>query len=223
MDLLDGDVEAQVRFYVPVSVGPRYGSSPSGVEDASAATAQTRIRFNINIQMSGPIAKVESPSHNDHLVVQPYKTHSGGECKRRVIAKLRSHEYLTQDFVLLIEATALNSSRCLVEYYTQPESGNYGSTMAMQLTLLPDFPLPPNKNKEFIFLLDRSSSMHGSRIDTAKRALTMLLRILPHQGTIFNVFGFGSRCSSCWKHSKPYSQLTLTEMVSSNRKTCLSD
>jgi hypothetical protein len=56
--------------------------------------------------------------------------------------------------------------------------------------------------------------MGGSRIETAKRTLVMLLRAPPSQGTQFNIFSFGSRCSSLWESSVAYTESTLAAAVS---------
>jgi cobalamin biosynthesis protein CobT len=79
----------------------------------------------------------------------------------------------------------------------------------MQLTMVPKFKLPPIPAQEFIFVVDRSGSMSGARIETAKRTLKILLRMLPSSLTTFNIVSFGTRADSIWPSSQGYTQDTL--------------
>ncbi len=56
---------------------------------------------------------------------------------------------------------------------------------------------------EFIFILDRSGSMEGARIEQAKLALLIFLKSLP-PGSYFNVVSFGSSYSQLFEQSQPY-------------------
>ena len=59
--------------------------------------------------------------------------------------------------------------------------------------------------QEYVFLLDRSNSMHGERIKHAKKALIFFLNSIP-ANSWFNIVSFGSKTEYMWKASK-----TLTD------------
>ena len=61
---------------------------------------------------------------------------------------------------------------------------------------------------EYIFLLDRSGSMGGSRIERAKEALKIFLQSLP-ENTYFNVVSFGSTSNSIFTNSQKYNKANL--------------
>ena len=69
------------------------------------------------------------------------------------------------------------------------------------------------KKAEFVFIVDRSGSMSGSRIDAAKEALLLLLKSLP-VGCSFNVVSFGNEHSLLFSDgSRPYSKESLDEAL----------
>jgi uncharacterized protein YegL len=70
---------------------------------------------------------------------------------------------------------------------------------------------------EMIFIVDRSGSMSGARINSVKETLQIFLRSLP-EGTLFNIISFGTNFTKLFPESKEYNEASLkqaSEMVSS--------
>ncbi|ELR12071.1 von Willebrand factor type A domain containing protein [Acanthamoeba castellanii str. Neff] len=79
------------------------------------------------------------------------------------------------------------------------------------MTFHPRWEVDPDLVKhqtELIFLVDRSGSMAGSRMDIAKATLQLFLRSLP-EGVRFNIFSFGSKFSSQFASSVEYDEQSL--------------
>lgn len=212
---MDGDIATQVRLQIPMRVGERYGVLPAGMVGAAPPSSATRVRVTAHIQMRGIIESVTSPSHPT-MSVAAYETHLGRPSRHRTVAKFRSSDFLRSDFVLVVKAAGLDLPRCFAE--RDPRGSG---SLAMQLTLMPKFDLPPIGSQEFIFLVDRSGSMAKDRIQTAKKTLSMLLRFLPGRGaaTMFNIFSFGNHCDALWNSSSPYSNVTLAQAVCHSPRT----
>ncbi|CAG8752184.1 1154_t:CDS:2, partial [Acaulospora colombiana] len=107
----------------------------------------------------------------------------------------------------------LDLPRCSVERWLASE-GAEETTDAYALTLVPKFDLPPLPSQEYIFLVDRSGSMGGGRMNSVKASLQIMLRSLPSRDTTFNIVSFGSRYSSLWPTSQMYSAESVKEASS---------
>lgn len=205
LDLMDNDLPDQVRLQLPVCIGMRFGTLPEGMVQAKTIPSE-RISITTEVYMKGAIQSITSPSHSTLTLLPDGDTHKTTSVPSRV-AEYRSPTFLSQDFILAIQAEGLDAPRCFAQ------RGPDGS-VAMQLTVVPKFNLPTVSAQEYIFVVDRSCSMAGARIEQAKRALVMLLRALPRQGTVFNIFSFGYRCDSLWGESRIYNAETLETAVS---------
>ncbi|PSR72061.1 hypothetical protein PHLCEN_2v12042, partial [Hermanssonia centrifuga] len=202
LDLMDDNLSDQIRFQLPICVGARYGTLPAGMREAKSIPPE-RISITTEVYMKGAIQSITSPSHSTLNILPDTGAHVASPVRRRV-AEFRSPSFLSRDFVLSIKAEGLDSPRCFAQ------RGSDGS-IAMQLTMVPKFDLPILAKQEYIFVVDRSGSMRGDRIETAKRTLVMLLRALPSRGTTFNIYSFGSHCDSLWRESVEYASSTLEE------------
>lgn len=70
---------------------------------------------------------------------------------------------------------------------------------------------------EYIFLLDRSGSMEGARIEKAKEALILFIKSLPLD-TYFNIFSFGSRSEKMFESSVKYNDKEIKAVVNRVRE-----
>ncbi|KAK0481590.1 von Willebrand factor type A domain-containing protein [Armillaria novae-zelandiae] len=208
MSLMNDSREDSIRFQLPMYVGERYGSLPPDLVSAAAASATTRIRVKVDVQTSGEIRQITSPTHPQEISETKYATDRGRPSRRRSTVRFRSKTFLAKDFVLIIEADKLDTPRCFAEI-SQGRGRRPGDTLALQFAIVPKFNLPPIAAQEYLFLVDRSGSMSGGQIQTAKDTLALLLRILPQQNTTINILSFGTSVDGLWDKSLPYDQRTL--------------
>ncbi|KAJ6626917.1 von Willebrand factor type A domain-containing protein [Mycena sp. CBHHK59/15] len=213
MTLVNDDNADEIRFQLPMCVGERYGPPLTALDGAAAPSSTTRIRITTDVQTSGRIQSITSSSHSDEISETKYPTHLGRPSRRRSTVKFRSSTFLDRDFVLVVRADDLDSPRCFAELQRDPR-GKHSDTVAMQFTIVPNFKLPPVTGQEYIFVVDRSGSMSGARIETAKSTLQLLLRMLPSNGSTWNIFSFGSGYSSLWPQSVMYNEHYLAAATS---------
>ncbi|TFY65188.1 hypothetical protein EVJ58_g2141 [Rhodofomes roseus] len=202
VELADDELLNQVRFSLPTYVGERYGTPPSSLPVPSTAK-WAKFSVHVDVQMASLIENVVSPSHRISVV---YNDIGRTGCSVDLQSSLPS--FLHKEFILSIQARKVDAPRCVAEFLPERHS------VALSLTLVPRFGVRPIKKQEYIFVIDRSGSMDGSRkLDYAKDALLLMLKSLPSDRTFFNIVSFGGRHSSLWKNSQPYTARNLDEAV----------
>ena len=212
MDIMHEALTDHIRLQLPMYIAERYGSPPAAILDASTADSRTRVHINVDVQTSEVIYAIRSPTHR--IVLRHYKGRSGRISQRRMSAVWQSLEFLSSDFVIIIQAEGLDKPRCFAEVLHVETEDSQEFTVAMQLTLVPKFQTPKIPSQEYIFVIDRSGSMeYENKIETAKKTLTMLLRLLPSTQTTFNIFSFGSQVDGLWEHSRLLNPTSLVEAV----------
>lgn len=204
----DAEVDG-VRFTIPTSIAPRYGSLSEQMAKATQIHPSSGIEIVIDATMpeGSAIREMRSPSHPIAVSMGATSTSPNADptmSKASATLSLGS-VMLESDFVLQIVAKDTGIPKALVE--THPTIKNHRALLA---TLVPKFSLPSDK-PEIVFVCDRSGSMGGqNKIPMVKSALKVFLKSLP-LGVRFNICSFGSRYSFLWSKSKVYSKETLDQ------------
>ncbi|KAF7345101.1 hypothetical protein MVEN_01673800 [Mycena venus] len=216
IELTEDEENDSIRFHLPAHLGSVYGQLPLSFAPQNdhsryfSAPFQRQTPFLeifVTVEAVAPIASITCPSHIvlTELGLDPALPHAQEiPFVNYARISLTSEAPLDKDFVLAVKSAGLDAPRCVAELHP------IHPTTALKFTLVPRFKLPDLARQEFIFLVDRSASMAGSRIAAARKALVVMLRSLPAKGSLFQIASFGSACMMLWNGgSKHYKQATL--------------
>lgn len=203
--------DGRFEFQLPLVVGPRYiPGSPTGapgngtgdvpptdqVPDADRVTPPlappaTRAGHDVSIQVrinAGlPIREIESALHEVKIA------HPDGDRKRAVVTLKPQRTLANRDFVLHYETAGEDITDTLLTH-----SGKQGSFFT--LILQPPRRVVPERlvPRELVFVIDKSGSMGGIPIETAKRTMRLCIEKLgPHD--TFNLMTFAGGVSFCFE------------------------
>lgn len=90
----------------------------------------------------------------------------------------------------------------------EDENGHFAS----MVTFYPEFDVEETCVKEYLFLIDRSSSMKGSTFGDAKRALALCVKCLPSDST-FNILDFGTHFEQLFVENVSASEINKTKAL----------
>ncbi|KAF1393787.1 hypothetical protein PFLUV_G00019670 [Perca fluviatilis] len=204
-----------LRFCLPAVLNPRY--QPRGSEDVCiqvtsvpASLVPYSLSFSARVSSPRPVSKVESNCPLDAL--QYLNTE-----QTQATVKLAAGHKFDRDVELLIYYKDAHQPTAVVEAgQTSAKPGSLMGDPVVMLSLYPEFPQAVTSSVascgEFVFLLDRSGSMDGSRIKSARETLLLLLKSLP-MGCYFNIYSFGSCHEHIFSESVEYSQKTMEEAL----------
>lgn len=204
-DLRQDAEENQVRFVVPTIIAPRYGYRESELEDSNVDTSTSKLVIDIGCEMSKAITSIQSPSHTIAVQLGTTSNDQTSLNPNRARVSLTTDALLDSDFVIIVQALGLDEPRALVELHPRDK------THAISLTFAPRFTVNPLRSSEFIFIVDRSGSMDGTRIKQAGAALELFLRSIPCEDHYFNVIGFGSNHQALFPKSVAYNEDSLKQ------------
>lgn len=196
-----------LRYTLPTSIAPRYGSYPGQVVNVNAINSGG-ISITVDLDMGkSAIRKAQSPSHPIAVSMGATSAADGGifnPSKASATLTLGSTE-LADDFVLQLIIDDIPKPQAIIE------SHPVLPTRALMATLVPKFSLEPH-HPEIVFIADQSGSMSGSKNEALVAALKVFLKSLP-LGVRFNICAFGNSFKFLWDKSEAYNE--------SNVKTAL--
>jgi hypothetical protein len=168
-------VNDTLRLTFPTSIAPRYGTPPENSSGSTQLALGSSFNFQVSTQVGGNITSIGSPSH-------PISSQFGSSGPEpgvnfdpsTAFISLTSATFLENDIILVIGCKDLDRQRCVVESYTSTDSQT--ATDAYALTFVPRFKLSPVPQQEYLFLVDRSGSMGGGKIEALRSALQVSYR-----------------------------------------------
>jgi len=163
----------------------------------------------INIKSSTPISMAKSTTH------KMITSTSLDQFYCQLQLDITQHAYPNEDLEIIFD----NGSENKVSTSIVPVDEGYFA----KITYLPKFEdgngqanslwsIYNTQPCEYIFLIDRSGSMEGSRIEVAKTALIIALKSLPIDAK-FNIISFGGEVESMYKESVPCKQEVLQNTI----------
>uniref|UniRef100_A0A8C6U190 von Willebrand factor A domain containing 5A n=1 Tax=Neogobius melanostomus TaxID=47308 RepID=A0A8C6U190_9GOBI len=204
---LDVQADEALRFCLPAVLNPRYQPTVTSVPSSLVPYDLT---FLARVQSARPISKVES-----NCTMDPLEFLSQDQTAASV--KLAAGHKFDRDVELLIYYKDTHEPSAVVEAgQASAKAETLMGDPAVMLSLYPEFPKDimssVSSSGEFVFLLDRSGSMSGGRIASARDTLLLLLKSLP-MGCFFNIYSFGSTFEQIFPESVEYKQETMEEAL----------
>lgn len=199
-----------LRFSIPFTLFPRYGEfllqDISGHSETSLNNPEHGIFVSVEYVGDENFQSLSCVSHKEAQMVG-YKTTYSNE-----------NPNLEIDFVTILKLK--NQTTISAVYEPIASNGIDLPTPALKNVLeinfnsyqLPELIVPSSAEKEIIFIIDRSGSMHGN-IQTLKAAMRLFVSSFPNNSTtIFNIISFGSDFEMLWPNSKPLNAESFDEV-----------
>lgn len=201
---------AEVRFYLPTTVSPRYTPETqpdhNGMPVADIVNPSFALRvpyglaINIKIHGMNGVSSIGSPSHAISAEFADDKAHitftseTAAMDRDFVLSIVYKNEFVNRGFIL----DHPDGRFIQIDFMPREDSS---STSAQK----------PGE-REIVFVLDCSGSMAGESIDAAKTALEILIRAL-NPGVLFNIYLFGSHYERLFGRSKAYNDKKMKEAL----------
>jgi Ca-activated chloride channel family protein len=203
--------DGQFNFEFPMVVGPRYIPVDQATQvpdakriSASYALPETRTGHDISLKMTidagVPIRDIQSHQHDIEIDYSPDK--------RRAIVQLKNKKTVpNRDFVLTYR-TATDKIQDSLLTHTDRRGKFFSLTLVPPRQVTPEVHIP----REVIFVIDKSGSMSGFPIETAKEAMRLCIKRLHHNDS-FNLITFSGGLGNCFETAVPNSKANRRKAI----------
>lgn len=203
----DAEIDG-LRYMLPTSIAPRYGSYPGQVKMVNVNN-QKGMSITVDVDMAkSAIRKMQSPTHPVAMSMGALSSESPQspfQPSKGSITLTRDTTELDGDFVLQILIDDISKPQAIIEKHPTLNS------RAIMTTMVPKFNLPL-LTPEIVFVADQSGSMSGGKNKSLVAALQVFLKSLPF-GVRFNVCAFGSHYTMLFGSSQAYNEENLNQAI----------
>jgi len=167
-----------------------------------------RFHFQLTLDSSSDILSIHSPSHALNSLISPTRRSASMHTDP-------AKGFLPSRDLEIVWETA-NSFEPQITLQYNPSSHLYSA----MLSFIPPLIEPGEVAEEvtgmgeFVYILDRSGSMAGTRLEMAKQSALLFLKSLPSSST-FNIVSFGSTIDPLFPESQAYTKSTVAHALSS--------
>ncbi|XP_076097572.1 von Willebrand factor A domain-containing protein 5A-like isoform X2 [Mytilus galloprovincialis] len=191
--------DGELNFVLPYVLNTRY-SSAGDAGDTRTSIKPVKLGFTASVKGHHKIKSVST--YRDDLQLQVSDDKHSAEIKLKDIC----HQY--RDLEFFVSYDDVSKPEAILEVGDRNKDGLLKEDVLM-LNFIPDLKNHcGNVKREFIFVMDRSGSMDGDRMEKSKAALLLFLKSLP-VGCLFNIVSFGNNYSFLFDRSQQYNQESL--------------
>lgn len=161
-----------------------------------------RFHFQITVDSSSDILSVKSPSHTLFTTIS--------DTRRSASLRTDPDKGFLPDKDLEIVWETANSLEPHITLQYNPSSRLYSAMLSFIPPLIDPGEVAEEVTGmgEFIYILDRSGSMAGTRLEMAKQSALLFLKSLPSSST-FNIISFGTTINPLFSESQLYTKSTV--------------
>ncbi|CAI9733737.1 Hypothetical predicted protein [Octopus vulgaris] len=200
---LSCEVDGAVKFHMPFVLNPRYGLKPAD-ENYQNAPKPKEFSFNASVNWNSQIKDIKS----EHPVKVEYQDN-----KCHATVRMAKEFNFEKDLLLQVYYEDVEKPQVILEKGDENSKGMFSKDI-MMINVFPELPqVKQSAANDYIFVIDRSGSMTGEKIEAAKDTLLLFLKSLP-LGCSFNAISFNNDFEFLFKEgSREYSEDSLNEAL----------